>query len=228
MPTTGGPAADTQSFALRDCALIAIATGRKAQNLREMADILSGVSEDCIYHHVWGGLLEPRFEEREFNNDFAAWARHGLHDGVLAERLAMVNPSDAGTLEDLRQEFLDIIEERLDESEYLHWSRATEQIEFLRSQIVVFDTGRVATDPAQLARVLPDLSAGSVFYHFVDARRRHPDQRDDFSTWLVDLGPEHQAIVERLATIDPYFTSLTELRRRIAEAFAPLPGSGHP
>lgn len=212
-------------FALRDCALIAIATGRKAQNLREMADMLAGVPEDCIYHHMWGGLLEPRFEEREFNNDFAAWARHGLHDGALAERLAMVNPSDAASLEDLRQELLDIIEERLDESEYLHWSRATVQLEFLRSQIVVFDTGRRAGDPAELAEMLPGLSGGSVFYHFIDARRRHPDRRDDFSTWLDGLPGDYGVLAARLAAIDPYFTSLTELRRALAAAFAEALGA---
>ena len=69
-------------FAIKDCALIAIATGERALTLKELHDTLLEIDHGSIYYHMWGGLLEPRFEEREFNNDFAAWARHGLHDGT--------------------------------------------------------------------------------------------------------------------------------------------------
>jgi hypothetical protein len=207
-------------FAIKDCALIAIATGKRALTLKELHDALLEVDHASIYYHMWGGLLEPRFEEREFNNDFAAWARHGLHDGVLAERLALVDPTTVGDLEELRQELVEIIEERLDESEYLPWARATQPFEFVRSQIVVFDTHQRAQQVADLARMIPQLSPSAIFYHFIDARRRLPERCNDFSQWVASFAGQYEELRQRLAAIDPYFRSLTELRQEIAAAFA--------
>jgi|GEM_PF-5466056 len=150
-------------FEVKDCALIAIATGRRAINLKEMQDTLSAISLDSVYYHFWGGLLQPRFEEREFNNDFAAWAWYGLHDAPLAERLAVVDPTGSAGLEDLRQELLGIIEERLDEKDSLYYVLATARFEFIRSQIVIFDSQKRAETPEKLAEFLPTLSTGSIF-----------------------------------------------------------------
>jgi hypothetical protein len=222
-----GPAAATGVFAIKDCALITIATGRKALNLGEFRDILLNIGLDSVYHHVWGGLLVPRFEEREFNNDFAAWASHGLHDEMLAERLALIDPVDLPELEDLRQEFVDIVEERLDESEHLHWVPAAEQFEFLRSQIVVFDTHKRAERPEDLARLIPTMSARSVFYHFIDARRRGPERTDDFTCWLSSFGGPCDGLCKQLGGIDPYFGSLKGLRQQLADTFATLYPEAH-
>lgn len=175
-------------FAFKDCALIAIATGHRAINLKELRDILVDISLDSVYYHFWGGLLQPRFEEREYNNDFAAWAWYGLHDATLAERLAVVDPSEFAELEDLRQELLGIIEERLDEQGQLSLFYASSRFEFICSQIVVFDTQKRAATPAEMAALLPSLSTGSIFYHFIDARRRLSRHDDDFSLWLRDCG----------------------------------------
>lgn len=207
------------AFALKDCALISIATGKKAQSLKELRERLLTVSPDSIYLHFWGSLLEPRFEEREFNNDFAAWARHGLHDDILAERLAVLDPRDYPDLEALREETVSIVEERLDESEYLNWVLASEPFEFLRSQIVVFDTYQRIQRPEQLAQLLPNLSTSSLFYHFIDARRRLPEGMDDFRYWLAGFDGQYQVLSDQLADIDPYFETLTQLRQEVAAIF---------
>jgi hypothetical protein len=206
-------------FAVKDCALIAIATGKQAMTLKELRDNLVAINPNSIYHHFWGGLLEPRFEEREYNNDFASWARRGLHDDKLAERLAMVDPSFYSDLEDLRQELLDITEERLDESEYLPWMLATEPFEFIRAQIVVFDTDLRVERPEQLGELMPHLSTSSIFYHFIDARRRLPDKSDDFRCWLASFNGLYHELSTQLAGIDPYFETLTELRQQLTIIF---------
>lgn len=208
------------AFALKDCALVAIATGKRALTLKELRDTLLAIEPDSIYHHFWGSLLEPRFEQREYNNDFAAWARGGLHDDILAERLAMVDPTAYSDLQGLRQELLDIIEERLEESEYLRWVLATEPFEFIRSQIVVFDTYKRLERPEQLAQLLPHLSASSIFYHFIDARRRLPDGSNDFQFWLSSFNGLYRDLGEQLAAIDPYFSTLTELRQQLTAIFS--------
>lgn len=203
-------------FRVKDCALIAIATGERALTVKELHDVVARASAQSVYFHFWGGLLEPRFEEREYNNDFAAWARHALHDPVLAERLSVLDPSRCGTPDALREEVVERLEERLDESELLPWIRATRPFELLRAQIVVFDTHAYARTAAELAALVPGMSTGSVFYHFIDARRRCAGGHDDFRAWLAGFDGAHARLCERLAAVDPYFSSLTQLRDTLA------------
>ncbi len=204
---------------VKDCAVVAIATGIHVQNLRELRDKLAAVPADSIYYHFWGSLLLPRFEEPEFNNDFAAWAYHGLRDPILAERLAMIDPTDFTDMEELRQELLEVVEERLYESEYVPWSKLDQQFHFMRSQIVVFDTHKRITDPKMLSVLVPSLSTGSIFYHFIDARRRSPEGVDDLSAWLSQFGDRYAELIKSIATIDPYFTTLAELRQMLSQLF---------
>jgi hypothetical protein len=206
-------------FVIKDCALIAIATGSRAMTVKELRDALRTIDAGSIYYHFWGGLLQPRFEEREYNNDFAAWAWYHLHDADLAERLAVIDPIEFDSLEALRRELIDIIEERLDEKEYLPWLWATGPFEFIRSQIVVFDTRKWAATPEELFRLFPDISASSIFYHFIDAHRRLPHHGNDFSFWLTGFDGRYQDLCNRLDGIDPYFGSLTDLKTELNTLF---------
>ncbi len=207
------------AFTVKDCALIAIATGQLAETLREMRDRLETAPASSIYYHFWGGLLRPRFDDPEFQNDFAIWVRHSLHDKPLAERLALIDPTHFDDLEDLRRELIDVIEERLDESELLPWTKASQRFYFVRSQIVVFDTGRRVHEPGELASLIPHLSVGSIFYHFIDARRRTPTGNDDFTEWIQGFGEEYTRLKKGIAAIDPYFTNLVELREELSCVF---------
>ena len=218
------PQDEVRPFFVKDCALIALATGLKAQNLKELRDRLQRVDASSLYYHFWGGLLHAGFEEREYGNDFAEWVRHSLHDAVLAERLGVIDPSDFDNLELMRQSLIDIIEERLDEVEVPAWVPVDRQYQFIRSQIVVFSTECSAQRPEQLADIIPKLSASSVFYHFIDARQRLPDGGDDFRAWLSAWGERYKDVQRQLAAIDPYFTTLYELRNQVARTFAALAG----
>ena len=208
-----------EPFAVKDCALIALGTGERAQNLRELRDRLQTTHPACIYHHFWGRLLRPLFDDPEYLNDFAGWAWRGLRDARLAEKLALIDPGQCPTLEDLRRELVEVIEERLEESEFIPWAKTNQQFHFVRSQIVVFDTNLRIEDPAMLGELLPRLSVGSVFYHFIDGRRRTASRKDDFSEWLLGFGEKYACEVQRVPAIDPYFSSLTELRRELETIF---------
>jgi hypothetical protein len=207
-------------FAIKDCALSAIATGRRAQNLRELRDGLLTVHPGSIYYHFWGGLLRPSFDDPEYNNDFASWAQHRLHDTKLAERLGVIDPAEHGEIEALRQEVIDVIEERLDETEFLPWAPRDHQFHFIRAQTVVFDTRRRLEQPRELAAAAPGLSVGSIYYHVIDARRREPQGVDDFRAWLAQFGDRYADLNARLAELDPYFVTLTELRDRLSCIFS--------
>ena len=99
-----------EPFNIKDCALLVISTGKSAQNLRELRDNLIIIDPGSIYYHFWGTLLRPRFDDPEYNNDFASWIRHNLHDAILAERLGVVDPSEFNEIDDLRHELIDLIE----------------------------------------------------------------------------------------------------------------------
>lgn len=215
-----------EAFVVKDCALAAIATGVRAQNLRELRDGLLTAHIECINYHFWGGLLRPRFDDPEYNNDFASWARHALHDNKLGECLGVIDPADFDDMEALRQEVIDVIETRLDEVEYHPWARRDQQFHFVRGQILVFDTGKRIQHPRDLPAVVPTLSVGSIYYHVIDARRRAPQRVDDIRAWLMQFGDRYAALCDRLAGIDPYFVTLTQLRSELAAAVADFPCDG--
>jgi len=206
-------------FAVKDCALIAVATGDHAQTLNELKDKLGYIPTSCIYYHFWGGLLRPRFDDPVYQNDFAIWSWRDLHDKTLAEKLAIIDPTGFKDLEDLRRELIEVIEERLDENELLSWVIPSQRFHFIRSQIVVFDTGKRFSNIDELREHIPHMSSGVIFYHLIDARRRTPQGRNDFTEWLLGYGEEHQELAFRIASIDPYFTTLSELRDELHRVF---------
>jgi hypothetical protein len=61
------------------------------------------------------------------------------------------------------------------------------------------------------------MTSGSIFYHFIDSRRRTYGNIDDFSTWLYGFDGEYKDLIYQLSSIDPFFSSLTELRNQISE-----------
>jgi len=215
------------AFEVKDCVLIAIATGRRALNLRELREHILTVEADCLYHHFLGGRLRPRFDDPEYNNDFAAWASRGLHDEKLAERLSVLDPF-VDDMENLRLSLVDIIEDRLDETEYLMLSRTDNQFYFITSKLVIFDTNLRLREPNELTTAVPQMSIGSIFYHFIDARRRTPDGLDDFRTWLKGYGSIHEKLCDQLATVDPFFPTLTQLRDQFTEIFSDYFGHTSP
>jgi len=44
--------------------------------------------------------------------------------------------------------------------------------------------------------------------------------RNDFTEWLMGYGEEHQELAMRIAGIDPYFTTLSELRNELHQVFS--------
>lgn len=207
-------------LAVKDCALVAIATGRRA---RDLAQLRTGVSEAdpaSIYYHFWGGLLRPVFGDPRYYNGFAIWVDHALHNQALAERLSVIDPTDCRDMEELRAHLLNVIDSELARAGPLAVAPDDSPFDFVRSQIVVFSTDRTIASPRQLARAVEEMSRTSVFYHFIDARRRTPDGADDFTTWLNDIDRErYSELTLRLAGIDPFFVTLPETRGELVRAF---------
>jgi hypothetical protein len=210
---------EKKPFNIMDCALIAIATGERAQNLRELRDILKTTHKGCIYYHFWGGLLRLHSSDTEFQNDFSTWASRHLNDARIAEQLSLIDPNVFKDLESLRREVIEVIEQRLYETEYVPWAKPGNEFHFIRSQMVVFDTGIRIDKPEQIPDVLQNITLGSVFYHCIDARRRTAENKGDLSIWLSGFGNKYAELRERIDKIDPYFTTLSELKQEVGKVF---------
>jgi hypothetical protein len=213
-------------FRFKDCAMTILSLGRSAQNLRELRDWVAVVPVQSISHHFYESLLRPVFDDPEYRNDFALWARRHLHDNVLAERLGVIDPLEYEDVEAVRRQMLEVIEDRLAEIPHVPAVAPGHEFYFLRSHRVILDTGREASTPAELGAQIPRLSTGSIFYHFIEARRRPPIRMDDFSAWLVPWGAAYDRCRERLGAVDFHLWSLTELRTRIARCLKALPEAG--
>lgn len=204
-------------FEIKDCTLAVIATGIKAQTLLDFRDRLLTIRPSCTYFHFWGGRLSTSFEYREFRNDFSHWAHQSLHDDILAERLELLDPCEYNTMEDLNNEIIEIVNDRIDEIEWIPWAKSDEQFHFMESKIIVFQTRHKLTKPEELVTVIPKMTHSSLFYHFIDSVRRTPEKIDDFSLWLKQSPEQYKDLIEALRHIDPYYISLSDLQNKLTE-----------
>jgi len=189
-----------------------------AINLRELRERVAVCPIECLYHHFCETLIRPSFDDPEFRNDFAIWAARHLRDKILAERLGILNPYSFENLEQLRARTLEIIDERLSEVSYIPWVPKGEDFRFMQAVTVVFDTGLELYTPEDLIRHLPNMSRSTIYYHFIEARRRTPSRTDDFTTWLAGLEEAPEELILAISRIDFYFFNLNELREALIEA----------
>jgi hypothetical protein len=212
-----------QSFGVKDCAIIRRMGGvSSAINLRELRERVSSCPIECLYYHFCETQITPTFDDPEFRNDLALWAAHVLRDRVLAEKLGIINPYTYDDLEQLRERVVEIIDERLSELQYFPSVPMGEEFMFMRAVTVVFDTGIYLHKPEDLITRLPFMSHSSIYYHFLEARRRTPDRVDDFTFWMQFLEAESESIINALAQVDFYFLSLPDLKQVLIKTLREL------
>lgn len=212
-------------FEVKDCALLARMSGLPpAFNLRELRERIAACSENVLFHHFCETTLRATFDNPDYRNDFAVWSKLYLGDRVLAERLGILDPYAFSSLGALRAATLEVIDERLGESTTIPWARPGDEFYFMEATTVVFDTGIRIPHPRELAASIGGMTVGSVYYHFLEARRRPPFGNDDFSAWLHenDAGGKNIPYVEALARIDFYFHTLPHLRKELARVLSDL------
>jgi len=215
------------SFEIKDCALLVRMSGLPpAINLRELRMRIAACSESVLIHHFCETLLRPTFDNPDYRNDFAVWAKLYLGDRILAERLGVIDPYAMNTIEELRNVVLEILEDRLSEITDVSSVSGGDEFYFLEATTVTFDTGDRITHPRELAAAVRGMTNGSVYYHFLEARRRLAGGTDDFSAWLQEEPEKNRNLIGALESIDFYFYSLAELRRQIVQAASFGKGKG--
>ena len=202
-------------FALFDCSLVRLATGRSCTNLRELLETLRTAPLSVLEHHLLRCPLEDHFELNEFPNDLARWCWDALGERQLAEELALVNPYVSG-IKELRTALVNKLEDRLWALERVPWCRPGFELHLLESRLIAFDTRERFATLASLAEAFPRFSRRSLFFHVHEAHARRGV--DDFSAWLERSGGP-PTLVERIRAIDFYFLNLNQLRRQLLDAF---------
>lgn len=205
-------------FVVKDCTLLTRMSGiKEAANLRELRERVAACGEDVLYLHFSGTLLRPSFDYPDYHNDFAVWAKLYLDDRVLAERLGILDPYSVESMDNLREKMLDILDERLSDLPVNPTVSKGNEFFFLEATTVIFETGDIIEEPSQLPEKISNMTNGSIFYHFIEARRRTPDRLDDFSEWLLQFGDVGAGYAHALSSIDFSFFTLTEIRKILVE-----------
>jgi hypothetical protein len=212
-------------FEVKDCALLARMSGLPpAFNLRELRERVAACSENVLFHHYCETTLRSTFDNPDYRNDFAVWSKLYLGDRVLAERLGILDPYSFPSLGELRAATLEVIDERLGELTMIPWARPGDEFFFMEATTVIFSAGMRIAHPSELADAIRKMTNGSVYFHFLEARRRPPFGIDDFTSWLLENenGGRNRPYIEALASIDIYFHSLADLRKELAALLSGL------
>ena len=203
-------------FEVRDCALLTRMSGLPpAFNLRELRERIAVCGENVLFHHFCQTTLRGTFDNPDYRNDFAVWSKLYLGDRVLAERLGILDPYAFPSLGDLRAATLEVLDERLSELTMIPWARPGDEFFFSEATTVVFSAGIRITQPSRLGAFIRRMTNGSVYFHFLEARRRPPLGRDDFTAWLMEDEGANRPYIQALASIDFYFHTLVHLRREL-------------
>ena len=202
-------------FWFRDCFLMRMPIGRKASNLRELLQSLREVSEDVLYYHIFQSRLALTDPEVEYPNDFALWAANALQDTKLAEKLSSFDPFEYGSMAEVREAVVEILEEYLWDMPYIPWARPGFELYLCQAQTAVIQAPTPVHTLAEFCQGLQRVGLDSIYYHFIEAPwRLGVSKVDDFSFW-IEYNFDLPKLVKGIREIDVYFYSLPELRRTL-------------
>jgi len=201
-------------FVFIGCVELRQALDKHALDERELMDRLEEVPAGSIFYHTHGYFLRHRPMTVAYGNDFARWAAVEVRDQELAERLAVVDPFDFPSLEDLREELVTIVSEHLRKLSWVPRAESGGAFHFQQSHIVEVPLGPGVTTLAEFREGLAGVDASAIYFHMVEARARLGRRSGDFAEWLrtsLDL-PD---LADRIERIDTYMASLERVRARV-------------
>jgi hypothetical protein len=190
--------------------------GLRAENERQLADLIDEVSLDSIYYHTHGFFLRHKFVAGAYPNDFATWTAVQVRDRVLGERLAMVDPSNFANLQALREELVSVIDDHLRGLQLVPGVLLGEPFEFIQSRIVEIPTGMQVRTLEEFRDALLDVDVSAIYFHLVEARMRLGRGQNDFAAWL-EHGLDLPELAGRVRAVDPYAGSLERARTRLIQ-----------
>jgi hypothetical protein len=203
-----------QPFNFKQCISLLKSTGKKARNLRELWEGIGGASNESISYHTYQYFIKTHV--LEYTNDFANWAGEDLGERVLAEHLSSVDPYEFADITDLRKTLLKVIDDYLEIFPEPRDVMPGKEFYFNETVTIVFPMGIRAQNLAEFLIAIRYVDAGSLYYHFYDARSRLGDGKNDFSEWFEEAGEKE--LSEEIIAIDPFMHTIEGIREHIVEA----------
>lgn len=191
-------------------------TGLKAATLGQLLDLIKTVPGSCIYHHTHRFLQQHQYLSPEPPNDFAYWVTEILGEDELGEKLASIDTIQFSTIHALREEIIAAIENYLNTyaTAKLKFAHEGEEFYFIKSVSFVIASNYVVYDLQEFKDVLSNITIDSIYFHIFESRLRLERKTNDFSHWIESsLGDAKLA--EEIARLDPYTSTLEELRHKI-------------
>jgi len=191
-------------------------TGLKASNLAELLECLKKAPESAIYHHTHRFLQQHQYLSPEPPNDFAYWISNVLGEKELGESLASIDTIGFNNINDLRQEFISVIENYLKEAPVAKskFADRDEAFYFIKSISFIFPTNYIAHDLAEFLEILKRITIDSVYFHIFESRLRLARGTNDFSNWIKESVGDNK-LANDISKLDPYSYTLEELKEKI-------------
>ena len=204
----------TAPFQFIGCVEVRQALDHRARDERELLDRLEDVPAGSVFYHTHGYFLRHRPVTTAYGNDFAAWVAGHVRDQVLAERLAVINPFEAASLEELREELMSTIHDHLLRLSAVPRVEFGDVFHFQQSHIVEVPLGAPVTTLADFRAGLSEVDASAIYFHMVEARSRLGRRSGDFAEWIRD-SLAMPGLADRIERIDAYMTNLERVRARV-------------
>jgi hypothetical protein len=211
-----------EPFVFYSTAHIIELTGRSAGSLQELRNGIAEVTGSSIFHHTFAALQDRFFAAQRFTSDFARWAVEALQDWPVAERLALMHPTEFPSIRALRERILQVIDDRLREGDPPAPASPGREFHFSQSISVLYPAGYHAHTLAELRDGIRRASDRTLFFHLVEARLRVGRHTTDLACWLSDgLGAAH--LSARLDRLDFFVSSTEDLRQQVLATLEDAP-----
>ena len=191
-------------------------TGRKANNLDELLELVKTCSNSSIFYHTFSAFRKLREVQTPYTNDFAMWIASHLNEDALAEKLLAIDLAEYNTIENLRARVVELLEGTRGENPSLFERQAAEPFYLYSLVRFVYLTDKFAYNLSSFRELLDTISVDSIYYHFIESRLHTQLHTDDFSSWMQET-LEYKDLAEKIRNIDINIYTLEELRARIGE-----------
>jgi hypothetical protein len=187
--------------------------GREASDPAELLEGIRNVPVTSIYYHTHEFLKKHHYLVPQPPNDFVIWLKDILHLERLAEAFLSVDTITFHSLEDLRAEFVRILEDYISEGGFVAQCPERYEFQFMACRTFVLPTPYVAHNLAEFGQMLHKIGMHSLYFHVFEARIRLGTEDNDFSAWLKGIGEE--ALAQEISVLDPYYMTLENLRSKL-------------
>ncbi|MGB8951159.1 MAG: DUF5752 family protein [Candidatus Aminicenantales bacterium] len=198
------------------CVEIRELLGKRADDERELLELIEEVSADSIYYHTHSYFLRHHYIAGPYPNDFANWVAIQVRDRVLGEKLAAITPSGNKSIEDIRAELIETIDCHLSHIPIVPSVVYGQPFYFMQSRITEVPTGLKAGNLAEFMEALSLTDASALYNHIFEARLRGRKGRSDFAIWLEEA-LQMKELADRFERVDSYMYSLEGLRTKLLD-----------